>query len=176
VSKGRDKGTSAERMVVEYLKARFWPHAERRALAGSLDKGDITGTVGLAWEVKAAARLEVPAWLRETETERVNAKADHAVLVIKPTGLGKGSVGRFYALMDAAQFETGLRVHAPNPYFFETTYRKMKFDPALIVAEANAVRLDHLSYWVKYPDFVMTSLGQMTKLLFLAGYGSNGHQ
>ena len=47
-----DIGTAAESAVVKVLREHGFPHAERRALHGSIDLGDITGTPGLAWEVK----------------------------------------------------------------------------------------------------------------------------
>jgi hypothetical protein len=47
VSKSRAKGTSWESAIVTYLIEQGWPHAERRALAGALDKGDITGLPGV---------------------------------------------------------------------------------------------------------------------------------
>ncbi|NAE18288.1 hypothetical protein, partial [Enterococcus hirae] len=48
----RDIGTAAETATVRYLRTAGFPHAERRALRGTHDCGDITGTPGLAWEVK----------------------------------------------------------------------------------------------------------------------------
>jgi len=52
MSKAKAKGTSAETAVVKYLIDNGFPYAERRALNGALDLGDITGTPALAWEVK----------------------------------------------------------------------------------------------------------------------------
>ncbi len=42
MSKSKQKGTAAETAVVKYLKANGFPKAERRALQGNLDKGDIS--------------------------------------------------------------------------------------------------------------------------------------
>lgn len=78
----RDIGTAAETAVVRCLRTAGFPHAERRALRGVLDAGDVTGTPGVAWEVKggAAARTasdgQLVAWLAETERERLTAGAD----------------------------------------------------------------------------------------------------
>ena len=88
MSAARRKGTNAESAVVDHLRSAGWPHAERRALNGSKDRGDIAGMPGVVLEVKSGARLELPAWLRETETERVNDGADYGLLVIKPKGVG----------------------------------------------------------------------------------------
>ncbi len=95
----RAKGTAAETAVANYLRFQGWPYAERRALSGPKDKGDITGTPGLVWEVKAGNRLDIPGWLRETEIERVNAKADHGILVVKPQGVGLGNVDRWWSIL-----------------------------------------------------------------------------
>lgn len=54
VNRPKDKGTWAETRVTEFLRDNGWPYAERRALAGVTDKGDITGCPGLVFEVKYA--------------------------------------------------------------------------------------------------------------------------
>jgi Holliday junction resolvase len=82
MSKSKAKGTTAEREVVRYLQ-QWWPAAERRALSGNKDKGDVAGIPGTVIEVKAAARLELAAWRRETWTEMENAEAVHCILVVK---------------------------------------------------------------------------------------------
>jgi hypothetical protein len=82
VSKSKDKGTAAEREVVRYLQ-NWWPTAERRALSGNKDKGDVAGILGVVVEVKAAAAQQLPAWMRETWTEKENADACCCVLVVK---------------------------------------------------------------------------------------------
>jgi len=74
---------------VKFLIESGFPYAERRALHGSTDLGDITGTPGLVWEVKAgeaamtASDNQIIAWLVETEVERVNAKAEFGTLVVQ---------------------------------------------------------------------------------------------
>lgn len=98
MSQSRRKGTSAETAVVNYLQLRGWPYAERRALHGSNDRGDITGTPGICWEVKAGSRLCIPEWMRQTETERLNDGATLGVLVVKPVGIGTGQVNRWWAI------------------------------------------------------------------------------
>lgn len=99
MSASRRKGTSAESAVVAYLQANGWTYAERRALMGSKDKGDVTGVPGLCVEVKSAARICIPEWMRETEAERVNAGADYGFLVVKPRGVGDTRVGKWAALL-----------------------------------------------------------------------------
>lgn len=81
-SKSKAKGTAGEREVVRYLQ-QWWPAAERRALSGNKDRGDIAGIPGLVVEVKAAKVQSLTAWYRETEAERVNAGATYCMLVVK---------------------------------------------------------------------------------------------
>ena len=82
MSRSKDKGTAAEREVVKYLKD-YWPAAERRALSGNKDKGDVAGIPGVVVEVKAAERQQLAAWKRETLAEMGNAEADLCLLVVK---------------------------------------------------------------------------------------------
>lgn len=101
MSKQRQKGTSFETLIVEFLRANGFPYAERRALHGTADKGDITGTGPLVWECKNHKTLALSEWLRETEVERRNADADHGVLVVKRRGVG--SAADQYAVLPLAQ-------------------------------------------------------------------------
>lgn len=103
----RDIGTAAESAVVKALRAHGFPHAERRSLKGALDQGDITGTPGICWEVKggAAARTAsdglIAEWMAETETERINARADVGVLVVQRKGVGPANAHRWWAVLPA---------------------------------------------------------------------------
>lgn len=101
VNKPKAAGTFAETAVATFLSQHGWPHAERRALAGALDKGDISGTPGVCWEVKATrqSNFSVAGFLREAEVERVNAKAEFGVVVVKGPGFGSRSVGQWLAVM-----------------------------------------------------------------------------
>ncbi len=106
----RTKGTMAESAVVAYLRGNGFIHAERRALKGSLDQGDVAGCPGLAIEVKYAnSGLRLASWVAETEIERLNAKADHGVLVIKPPGLGAKSTKHWFAVMQVQSFDRLVR-------------------------------------------------------------------
>lgn len=98
MSRSRAKGTAAESMIVAFLRG-LWPGAERRALSGAKDRGDVAGTPGVCWEVKSAVRLDIPGWLRETEVERINSGSDLGILVIKLKGYGEAKVGEMPALL-----------------------------------------------------------------------------
>lgn len=82
MSKSKAKGTTAEREVVRYLQ-QWWPAAERRALSGNKDKGDVAGIPDVCIEIKAAKTQLLAAWRRETWTEMRNAGATACVLVVK---------------------------------------------------------------------------------------------
>ena len=104
MSKAKQKGTAAETALVRFLQGQGFPNAERRALGGGgfgEDLGDITGIPALCMEVKNHKVYHIPAWLKETETERINAKADFGILVVKPVGVGitPNKVGQWWGIM-----------------------------------------------------------------------------
>jgi hypothetical protein len=102
MSASRRKGTSWESAVVAYLIEQGWPHAERRALHGALDKGDVTGLPGVCLELKNAARVELAAWWEEAKAERRNANAATAAVWFKRKG--KASPRDGYVLMDGETY------------------------------------------------------------------------
>lgn len=73
MSASKRKGTSAESAVVKCLQEHGFPYAERRALAGVNDRGDVAGIPGVVVEVKSCARMELSAWLAEAKQEAANA-------------------------------------------------------------------------------------------------------
>jgi hypothetical protein len=103
VSRSKDIGTRAETGVVRFLRTAGWPHAERRALAGVHDLGDVTGTPGIVWEVKARKKPpgdgEIAAWMDETEAERNNADAEIGILVVRRPGYGQERAGHWWAYL-----------------------------------------------------------------------------
>lgn len=102
MSRSRAKGTAWESAVVTHLRAHGAPHAERRALNGSKDRGDVAGIPGVVIECKSATRVEMAAWLDEAETERANDRADVGVVWIKRRG--KTSPGAGFVVMSGDQF------------------------------------------------------------------------
>lgn len=101
----KDIGTVAETAVVRYLAANGFPYAERRALRGALDCGDVTGCGPIVVEVKGgtaaktASDTQVALWLLETQVERYNANADIGVLVLQRAGVGVSNAGRWWAVL-----------------------------------------------------------------------------
>ena len=100
MSRNKSKGTAFETLIVRYLQDHGFPHAERRALAGVNDLGDITGTLGVVWECKNHKTLSFSEWLVEAEVERANANADLGVVIAKRRG--KGDAAEQYAVMTVA--------------------------------------------------------------------------
>jgi hypothetical protein len=105
VSAAKAKGTAAETAVVRFLQDEYHPHVERRALAGKADRGDVAGIPGLVIEVKAAARMELAAWLDEARREA--SGTEFAVVWHKRRG--KGSPGDWYVTMDGRTFTQWLK-------------------------------------------------------------------
>jgi hypothetical protein len=85
------KGRNAENTWVDYLVNRGWRYAERRRLTGILDRGDITGTPGITWEVKNQKAYQFAEWMRELADEQTNTKDPVGVLVVKPRGITDAS-------------------------------------------------------------------------------------
>jgi hypothetical protein len=80
-----------------------FPHADRYALHGSRDIGDIGLCPGVIVEVKGgeharrASDLDVQRWLDETARERDNANAAVAFLVVQRSGVGGPNAARWWA-------------------------------------------------------------------------------
>lgn len=97
MSKAKQKGTAAETAVVRYLQDNGFIHAERRALHGTLDKGDITGCGPIVFEVKDHKTITLSAWLKELHDEIVNANANTGAVIAKRRGTT--NPGDWYAVM-----------------------------------------------------------------------------
>ena len=113
MNRSKDIGTKGETAVVRVIRPRGFPHAERRALHGTHDLGDITGTPGIVWSVKAgdtargASDAKVEEWLNRAEELRVHAVADIAVLVLARRGIGAPNADRWWAVVRTGRLVTG---------------------------------------------------------------------
>lgn len=108
MSASKKKGTAWESAVVAFLRENGVPHAERRTLGGTKDRGDVAGIPGVVIECKSAARLCLAAWMDETKAEQANDHADVSVVWIKRAG--RTSPGAGYVIMDGDQLLALLRV------------------------------------------------------------------
>ena len=86
VNRPKIRGTAAETAVVNCLKRAGWFHAERRALHGAVDKGDVAGIPAVVIEVKDCKTLTFGPWLKEALLERDNAGADIGLVWAKRRG------------------------------------------------------------------------------------------
>lgn len=102
MSKSKRKGTSAESALVVYLQDNGFPNAERRALTGANDKGDVSGTGDLVWECKNHKTYKLSQWISEAQVECANADADLGIVVIKPVGVGLTSQSKWWAMVELA--------------------------------------------------------------------------
>lgn len=102
MSASKRAGTAWETLVVSFLRSAGWPHAERRALNGAKDRGDIAGVPLVVIECKAAKTMELGPWLQETHLERDHDGADIGVTWIKRRGFRSPAHG--YVLMDGTTF------------------------------------------------------------------------
>lgn len=99
----KQRGTRWETAIVDYLKTKGWPFAERRALQGSADRGDIIlGIPGVVIEAKNAKEYRLAEWVNEAVTQGANDQA--RVAVVWAHRRGKGSAGDGYVIMTGDQF------------------------------------------------------------------------
>jgi hypothetical protein len=91
--------------------ARLYPGAERRALSGALDKGDLLlpGAPFIV-EVKNVSRTNLAGWAAESEIEAANAGVPYWVFSHKRVGKGKPAdqwltttVGQFLGIIEAVR-------------------------------------------------------------------------
>jgi hypothetical protein len=95
-----EKGTKHETWLKRFLQEDpGWPNVERLGNQGTFDRGDFAGIIGICIQQKTGdRRLEIPDWMRATETQRKNAGAMFGILSVKPRGLGEGNVGDWWAI------------------------------------------------------------------------------
>lgn len=94
------KGSAWEARIVAYLRQHGAPHAERRVMGGTSDRGDVAGIPGWVIEAKNTAAQSLAAWVDEAELERANDRAQFAV--VWHHRRGKASPGDGYVTMTGA--------------------------------------------------------------------------
>lgn len=107
--------------MVNVLRAHGYPGAERRALAGANDLGDILVCPGIIVEVKwgkhakTASLVDIGRWIKETNRERENARAFLGLLVIQRNGIGtsRASLSRCFLDIGALWGREHCIVEAP---------------------------------------------------------------
>jgi len=101
MSRSKQKGTAWETAVVNWLREQGVTYAERRALAGVNDQGDISGIPGVVIECKSERAMTLASYVDETEVERANNGARVGFAWIKRRG--KTSPGAGYVVMTGVQ-------------------------------------------------------------------------
>jgi len=112
MNRSKQKGTAWESAVVAYLQKNGQPYAERRALHGTLDKGDVSGIPGVVIECKNEKTVTLGAYADEVKAETVNAGASIGVAVVKRRNRGPGDA---YVVMTLEQFAALLADDAEVP-------------------------------------------------------------
>src|SRR4051812_9598235 len=84
-NRSKAKGTAFETAFVRWLQTKGFPFAERRALRGSRDCGDIAGVAGWVLELKSTQALR-PDFVDEAEREAANAGVPLYAAVMKRRG------------------------------------------------------------------------------------------
>lgn len=69
--------------MVRLAREMHWPYAERRALTGGKDRGDITGIPGVVIQVKDQAEQRIATWMDDTIIQMHNDNASMCMLVVK---------------------------------------------------------------------------------------------
>ena len=95
------KGTSWESAIVAHLQGSGFPYAERRALAGTQDRGDIAGIPGVMLEAKNCKQLSLSQWMDEVRVQKKNAGAQVGAAVVKRRN---HQTGRAYVVMEFDDF------------------------------------------------------------------------
>lgn len=110
VNRPKAIGTAGETAAVRHAVPNGFPGAERLALHGTLDEGDAALCPGAGLEVKSgkaaetASDAQIAAWMAETETERINRRADVMLLVLKRKGKGHANAGQWWAILPGWTF------------------------------------------------------------------------
>lgn len=103
VNRPKQIGTAAETATVRAARRLGFPGADRLALTGALDRGDVGLCPGVIVEVKGGAAAAtasdavIDAWLDETARERAHAGAEVAFLVVQRRGVGAPNADRWWA-------------------------------------------------------------------------------
>lgn len=102
MSRSKAKGTRFESAIVAYLTEHGFPHAERRALSGTQDRGDIAGIPSWVLEAKNCSATSLGVWMDEALTEQANDGADYSA--VWHHRRGKASPADGFVTMTGSQF------------------------------------------------------------------------
>ena len=124
MNKPKAIGTAAETQVVKYLRENGFSKAERRALHGGKDVGDILACDDFLVEVKVRGKdssnaglgqpgdAELLGWLDELDNELWNAGCTYGLLVVKRKGTTDVAKWWGYVYLDAFTNLLGVEISA----------------------------------------------------------------
>lgn len=101
----KHRGYRSQKVVAMYLAEHGFPFAESTGAGRS--GSDITGTVGIDWEVKARTGFNPAAAIKQLK-ERHNGK-DLPIAVLRLNGQGEASIGEWVTLLRLEDFVQLLR-------------------------------------------------------------------
>lgn len=118
VNKSKIRGTSWESAIVRYLIAEGLAGAERRALCGAADRGDIAGLIDWVISAKNCKAMSLAAWVDEVQLQQANDGARNSA--VWHHRRGKASPADGYVTITGVQFtrllrEAGYLPAAPEP-------------------------------------------------------------
>ena len=95
----KHRGYRTQRVWATYLRSVGFPFAEP---AGAGRQGtDITGTIGIDWEIKARAGFDPMATMRQLRERAMDD--DLRIAVLRCNGQGEAAVGEWVCLMEGEQ-------------------------------------------------------------------------
>lgn len=185
MSESKRKGTLAETAVVSFLRTAGFPYAERLALQGNKDRGDVTGIPGVVVEVKNEQTYQFSSWLQEAGVERESANAIYGIVVAKPRMVGTTRTDQWMAIMRLHEY---VHLLAEAGLFPSSVWVQDMSGASISTYIAKSMKLaaDHAlqagkDWWivripprgVKDQDmyYAVTCLSQVSGLLVRAGYG-----
>lgn len=95
----KHRGYRSQKVVAQYLAANGFPYAE--STGAGRQGSDITGTVGIDWEVKARTNFSPGETMRQLK-DRANV-LDLRVAVLRLNGQGEASIADWVALVSFEQ-------------------------------------------------------------------------
>lgn len=101
----KHRGYRSQKVVANYLASHGFPHAESTG-AGRAGT-DITGTIGIDWEVKARRGFKVTDAINQAK-ERLDPR-DIPVIVMRPDGWGEARVHDWPAIVPLSVMTTLLQ-------------------------------------------------------------------
>jgi hypothetical protein len=101
----KHRGYRSQKVVAQYLAANGFPYAE--STGAGRQGSDITGTIGIDWEVKARTNFSPGETMRQLK-DRANV-LDLRVAVLRLNGQGEASIGDWVALLSFEQLVALMR-------------------------------------------------------------------